>query len=270
MSASPAADQACPRCGGPLPPRARFCPECGTPVDPDVPTRVETLPPEQLSPVSLQHAEPRWFGVAPPSLLLAVSAAALLAAIVLFGTGHWAYGLILLGVAALLLAAFLEAARRRPHQHAGTDARARLGALVEEWRARSAAAAEARTIRSGLLLLDAERRTALAELGGAAHRHDARAEAQARAKLGEIDAREAELRGRLDERLWAAGERIRRARLPVQDTVMVLPSEPSPPPGEATPPQPAVVPEPYPPPDEGTPPEPARVPEPSPDPPRED
>jgi hypothetical protein len=38
---------------------------------------------------------------------------------------------------------------------------------------------------------------------------------------------------------------------------MVLPSEPSPPPGEATPPQPAVVPEPYPPPDEATPPQPA-------------
>ena len=45
---------------------------------------------------------------------------------------------------------------------------------------------------------------------------------------------------------------------------MVLPAEPCPPPNEADPPQPAVVPEPYPPPDEGTPPQPARVPEPSP------
>jgi hypothetical protein len=48
--------------------------------------------------------------------------------------------------------------------------------------------------------------------------------------------------------------------------MMVLPTEPGPPPGEATPPQPATVPEPYPPPDEGTPPQPARIPEPSPDP----
>jgi hypothetical protein len=63
-----------------------------------------------------------------------------------------------------------------------------------------------------------------------------------------------------------AGERIRRARLPVQETVMVLPSEPTPPPGEATPPVPPQMPEPYPPPDEGTPPTPARIPEPSPDP----
>jgi hypothetical protein len=46
---------------------------------------------------------------------------------------------------------------------------------------------------------------------------------------------------------------------------MVLPSEPYPPPDEATPPQPAIVPEPYPPPDEGTPPEPAPAPEPEPE-----
>ena len=45
---------------------------------------------------------------------------------------------------------------------------------------------------------------------------------------------------------------------------MVLPAEPTPPPGEADPPQPAIVPEPYPPPDEGDPPQPARVPEPGP------
>jgi hypothetical protein len=55
---------------------------------------------------------------------------------------------------------------------------------------------------------------------------------------------------------------------------MTTPNEPYPPPGEATPPQPAIVPEPYPPPDEGTPPTPALVPEPgvpepSPDPGRE-
>jgi hypothetical protein len=54
--------------------------------------------------------------------------------------------------------------------------------------------------------------------------------------------------------------------------MMVLPTEPYPPPGEATPPQPATVPEPYPPPDEATPPQPARIPEPGPDsaPPSED
>ena len=86
----------------------------------------------------------------------------------------------------------------------------------------------------------------------------------------------------LAERLAGADERIRRARLPVQETVMVTPSEagsaggeaaaarpedpgpdapgpspPYPPPDEGNPPEPAQVPEPYPPPDEGTPPTPA-------------
>jgi hypothetical protein len=92
----------------------------------------------------------------------------------------------------------------------------------------------------------------------------------------------------LAERLAGADERIRKARLPVQDTVMVTPNEPGsaarpeepgagsvggeaaaarpeepgpsppyPPPDEGNPPQPAQVPEPYPPPDEGTPPAPA-------------
>ena len=64
----------------------------------------------------------------------------------------------------------------------------------------------------------------------------------------------------LAEQLAGADERIRRARLPVQETVMVTPNEPSapyPPPDEGNPPQPAEVPEAYPPPDEGTPPTPA-------------
>lgn len=62
-----------------------------------------------------------------------------------------------------------------------------------------------------------------------------------------------------------AQERLYQRRLEVQPTEMVeLPEEPSPPPGEGTPPEPARIPEPYPPPDEGNPPEPAVIPEPGP------
>jgi len=264
VSASPAFD-ACPHCGTELPRHSRFCPECGTPLEePADRTLQAELPPDEVGPVpvSMQVSEPRWFGVTPPSFLLGAAGALLVLAIVLFAVGHWPYGLILLGLAALLLAAFMEAARRRPHasEHAaraGTEVRERARSRLEEWRARSGAAAEARKIQSGLLLIEAERRSALADLGAAAHAGDGTAEAAARARLTEIDEREAALRAQLDERLTEAGERIRRARLPVQETMMVLPSEPSPPPGEATPPEPAVVPEPYPPPDEATPPQPA-------------
>lgn len=276
MSASQVATDLCPRCGADVPARARFCPECGTALDGPVHnTQIVPVPSEETGPVpiSMNRAEPRWFGVTPPALLLGVSAALLLLAIVLFAIGHWPYGLILLGLAALLLAAFMEAARRRPHEHAaraGSDARERARSKWEEFRARSVAAAEARRIQSQLLIIDTERNRQLGFLGVAAHRHDSTGEAAARSALAELDEREAALQARLEEQLELAGERIRKAKLPVQDTMMVLPSEPSPPPGEATPPQPAVVPEPYPPPDEGNPPQPARIPEPSPDQPTED
>jgi len=263
MGASPAPER-CPQCNAEAPALARFCPACGA------------LLAEEHEPgaVSMQVSEPRWFGVTPPQLLLGVAGAVLVLAIVLFALGHWPYGLILLGLAALLLAAFIEAARRRPDVHpaarAGIVVRERTHSVLEELRARSAVTAEARRIQSALLLVEDERRRALSELGAAAHARDSTAEAAARAALTELDEREAALTAQLEERLWAAGERIRKAKLPVQDTMMVLPTEPAPPPDEADPPQPAVVPEPYPPPDEADPPQPAVVPEPSPNNPRED
>jgi uncharacterized membrane protein len=234
----------------------------------------QELPPEETGPVpiSFERSQPRWFGVTPPVLLLAVAAGLLVIAVVLFLVGHWPFGLIVLGLAVLLFAAFLEVARRRPTSpmtRASVDARERAGSMLETWRARAVATAEVRRIHSGLAVVEAERRTALLELGAAAHQADGVAEAGVRARLTELDEREAQLRGELDARLEHAGERIRKARLSVQDTMMVTPNQPNepyPPPGEATPPQPAVVPEPYPPPDEGTPPTPAPVPEPSPQP----
>jgi hypothetical protein len=270
MSASPVAADTCPNCGADVPLQARFCPACGAQVSAgstfqaDAPIN-ETDP----VPVSLQRSEPHWFGIAPPHALLAIAAIAFVIAIVLFATGHWPYGLILLGAAALLLAAFLEAARRRPLSgvtRASVDARERARSSWETLRARQVATAEARRIQSALLMLESDRRSALQDLGAAAHAGDSTVEATVRARLAELDAHEAELRAQLDGTLGEADERIRKARFPVEDTMMVLPTEPGPPPGEATPPQPAVVPEPYPPPGEATPPQPARIPEPGPDP----
>src|SRR3954466_2316097 len=156
MSASQAATDLCPRCGAGVPARARFCPECDTPLEePGNRTQIVQLPREETGPVpiNVQRAEPRWFGVAPPTLLLGVSIAVLVLAIVLFATGHWPFGLILLGIAALLLAAFMEAARRRPHEHTprgGSRVGERARSSWEEWRARSAAAGEARRIQTEL------------------------------------------------------------------------------------------------------------------------
>jgi hypothetical protein len=249
MSASSPAADSCPNCGASLSPGARFCHSCGVRVASDTGVRVE----------------PHWYGVTPPHLLLGVAAGALVLAVIFFATGRWPFGLILLGVGTLLVAAFFDVARRRPRSgvaRASLDARERARSGLETLRARSVAAAEARRIQTALMLLETERRSALHDLGAAAHAQDSPWEADARARLADLDAREAGLRTELEQALEDAGERIRKARLPVQETVMVLPSEPYPPPDEANPPQPAVVPEPYPPPDEATPPEPPPAPNP--------
>jgi len=270
MSASPVDADSCANCGTSLPQNARFCPACGVQVDAGE-TVSQPVPPEETGqvPVSVQHAEARWFGVTPPNLLLGIAATAVAVAAILFVTSHWPYGLILLGVGSLLFAAYLVAARRGPEAplaRATVDARERARSSWETMRARQAAAAELRRIHTALAAIEPERRAALHQLGTAAYRRDAEAEAETRTRLEHLEEREAELRAELERTHADAGERIRRARLPVQETVMVVPPEPAPPPDEGTPPQPAVVPEPYPPPDEGDPPEPARVPEPSPDP----
>jgi hypothetical protein len=261
MNASAPVADPCPGCGTALPAGARFCPACGSELGPDATPTRETQ-------IEYQEAEPHWFGVAPPQLLLGVAVVLVVFSLVLFATGHWPYGLIVLGLGALLLAAFLEAAKRRPENHAflrsSSQARERAQTAMETWRARAQAAAEVRRVRQALANLDAERRALLLELGTAVHRSDTEAASGVRARLTELDAREWELQAELEGAVEEAGERIRQARLPVQETMMVLPTEPSPPPNEGDPPQPAVVPEPYPPPDEGTPPQPARVPEPGP------
>src|SRR5213082_3236427 len=79
-------------------------------------TRRVPLPPEETGPVpvSLVHAEPRWFGVPPPLLLFGLAASLFVLALVLLAVGSWPSGLILLGLSTLLTAAFLETARRRP------------------------------------------------------------------------------------------------------------------------------------------------------------
>jgi hypothetical protein len=230
MNASPVAAEPCPNCGVGLPANARFCPACGAQVDAGSTVRA-AVPPSETGPVpvSLQQSEPHWFGVAPPQLLLGIAATAFVLALVLFGTGHWPYGLILLGLAALLLAAFLEAARRRPDSdttRASVDARERARSSWEQLRARQVAAAAVRRVHNALHLLESERRAALLDLGAAAHAHDSTAEAAVRVRLEELDAQEAQLRAELDEAVGAADEKIRKARLPVQETVMVLPSEP--------------------------------------------
>lgn len=260
MSASPIEDSACPRCGEALTPSARFCPNCGAPVGEL--SLLETVP----GPVVQERVERRWLGVPARFVVLCLGFAAFGASIGLFATGSWVWGVVLLLLAVVLFAALGEATRRRSSpwmqrsSRLASDRRAQAATAAEVWRTRLDTTLSRWRTRSRLDAIDVERGPALQALGEAVWRQDETAERAARQKLVELEQEAKRVEDELAERLAGADERIRRARLPVQDTVMVTPDEPNapyPPPDEGEPPQPAQVPEPYPPPDEGTPPVPA-------------
>jgi hypothetical protein len=260
MNASPIAESACRSCRAELPPGARFCASCGAQVG--YPPLSETVP----GPAVHESVERRWLGIPARFVFLCVGFAALGASIGLFATGSWPWGVVLLLLAAVLLATLGEATRRSGGvwiQHSSrlaADGRAHAATTAEVWRTRFDAARSRWRTRSRLDTIAVERRPVLQALGEAVWRKDKTAERAARQRLVELEEEAKRIEDELAERLAGADERIRRARLPVQDTVMVTPNEPSPPyppPDEGNPPQPAEIPEPYPPPDEGTPPTPA-------------
>ena len=130
-------------------------------------------------PVSLVHAEPRWFGVPPQLLLLGLAVLSFAIALALFAVGSWPFGLILLGLTAFLAAGFLEVARRRPDStftrassQAASGARSWASSRVELARARSSALAEAQRVRGARSVIEWERRSARLRLGEALQSED--------------------------------------------------------------------------------------------------
>jgi hypothetical protein len=260
MSASPIRENACPRCGKELASNARFCSNCGTPVG-ELPP-LETVP----GPVVRENVERRWAGLPARFVLLCLGFAAFGASIGLFATESWAWAIVMLLLAAVLLATLVAATRRSGdiwHERSSrfaAEGRTHATTAAEIWRTKLDTSVARWRLRSRLDALEIDRRPALQALGEAVWTSDASAESEARAQLVELEAERKRIEDELAAQLADAEERIRQARLPVQETVMVTPNEPSapyPPPDEGNPPQPAEVPEPYPPPDEGTPPGPA-------------
>jgi hypothetical protein len=245
----------CTNCGRRLSKQSRFCPECGQRVEGPV-TKVLELPPEETGPVpvTVTHAERRYYGVMPTALALGLAVGALAAAIVLFATGHWPVALVVLGVGVLLLLVSVETGVFRD----------RAGVAADSFATRGRATTRLLALRRELRRLEVARGRLLYELGVAVYRDDEQATGVARERLAELDEAWRQREGEMQTVIAQAQDRIRRRRLEVQPTEMVeLPDQPTAP-GEQDPVGPAVIPEPYPPPDEGSPPEPAVIPEPGP------
>ncbi len=250
----------CANCGRRLSKQSRFCPECGQAVEgPE--TKVLELPPEETGPVpvAVTHAERRYYGVMPTALALGLAVGAVVAAIVLFATGHWPVALVVLGVGVLLFLVSVETGIFRE----------RAGVAADSFATRGRATTRLLALRRELRRLELARGRLLYELGGAVYRDDEQATGVARQRLAELDEAWRQREAEMQTVIAQAQDRIRRRRLEVQPTEMVeLPDQPTAP-DVRDPVGPAVIPEPYPPPDEGSPPEPAVIPEPGPLPPEE-
>jgi type IV secretory pathway TrbD component len=263
----------CPNCGAYVVAEARYCPQCGRQIG-GGDTLVLPVPPEETGrvPVHRVRAEPRLYGVTPVTLVLVLAGAALTLAVVLFVLGNWPVALVALGVALLLLAVFVETARRHPHgrvTRASAETldqfRARANVAAGSFATRGRALKRVLVLRRELRRMAAVRAQLLFELGDAVYRGDDQASDTARGRIEELDRLVASTEAQMQDVVANAQRRIEERRLEVQPTEMVeLPSEPGPPPGEGNPPDPAIIPEQYPPPDEATPPQPAIIPEPGP------
>jgi hypothetical protein len=246
----------CATCGERLPKASRYCPSCGQPVG-DGETKVLELPPDETGrvPVEYTRTERRYYGVTPTAFAVALAAAAVIAAIVLFATGRWPIGLILLGVGLLLLLVSVETGVFRD----------RAGVAADTFATRGRATTRLLALRRELRRLAVARGRLLFELGDAVYRGDDQATEAARHRLDELDEAWRQREAEMQTVIAQTHDRIHRRRLEVQPTEMVeIPGESPAPPQQPDPGGPAVIPEPYPPPDEGNPPEPAVIPEPGP------
>ena len=220
----PARRADCPACGVRTPRAASFCPSCGTALDAGA-TKPQEVPPHETSssPVAVARTSPRWFGVTPPTLLFGLSIGALALALVLVASGRWVVGLLVLGLALLLFAAFLEVARRKPDAEvvkraagAADSVRARAGYAAHALRTRSSVRRELARRRAELMQLSSERERLLRDLGAAAYAGED--DSPLRERIAAIDTRVAEVDAEARTLVQQAQADVERAALAVQPT----------------------------------------------------
>jgi zinc-ribbon domain len=262
----------CQTCGAKLSSNARFCSECGAPVG-SGDTVVQPVPPTEDGPTPVeQHVSERhYFGVPPAGVLLVLGILGVIAAIALFATGFWPWGLIVLGVAMFMLTGFVSAERHGPREEgratrALASVRSRAGVAKETVAAHSGARIELARLRRDASGFARQRSERARELGEAVYAKNTAATKELKQRMKEIDDELAAKEAQMAKVTIDAQERVGKAKLQVQPTQVVADEapEPSPPPDEGQPPEPAQVPEPYPPSDEGDRPQPPEIPEPRP------
>ena len=189
------------------------------------------LPQPERVPGPVWHsvAEPHWFGVPASAFLLCLGFAGLGAGAGLIAAGRWPWGLVLLGIGTLLLLSSAEALRRKP----GSELAERSAVLVADGRSRAFASAQVvrarleelrvrHRVQAQIALVATQEAPLQRELGRAVWEGDTAAEGRARARLTDLQEQRSRAEHELAVYLESVGERIRLARLPVDQTVVAV------------------------------------------------
>lgn len=198
------------------------------------------VPPGETGPVpvNVTRTEPHFYGVTPALLALVLAGAATTVAILLFIGGHWPYGLILLGIAVLLVLAFLETAKRKPARDASQARpldtfRSRSRVAAESIATRGRARRQLYALRQELGRIAVDRDRLLFELGEAVYRGDEQAIEEARSRVEELDRLAAEREVEMQQVLESTEDVLARGRLEVQPTeIAEAPPDPEPTPAQ--------------------------------------
>lgn len=217
----------CANCGKELPADAVFCSSCGR--------RTSELPADETVrgfPIDVHHAEPRWFGLEPPALVLGVIAVLLVLGIVLLLTGNLV-GVVAIVLAACLLPSFLAGARRwpdSPFARAGVSTAERVRdeadvavASISTW---SRAGRDVVRLRKEQFQLRRDRDAKIRELGVSVYEEDGRAD-ELKAEAKELDERIEANERELQKTVAGARGHVRRERASVVGTEILTPEESS-------------------------------------------
>jgi hypothetical protein len=214
---------ACSHCGADLPGNAVFCPSCGRRTDAPPDDTVRAFP------IDVQNAEPTWFGLEPPLLVLGIGAVLLVLGVVLLATGAFALGVIAIVLAVCLLPSFLAGARRWPNTpfaRAGLSTADRVrdeaDVAVESISTWSKAGRDLVRLRKDQFQLRRERDAKIRELGVSVYEEDGRAD-ELKAAAKELDERIA-ANQREQQRSLAGARRVtRKGRAAVVATEVIKP-----------------------------------------------
>lgn len=206
-----------------MPADAAFCPSCGR--------RTDAPPATRAVPIDVQHAQPRYFGLAPPVFVFAAAVALFLLGVVLLAIGWFALGVIAIILAFCLVPTFIAGARRWPDTRlaqfglsAADRVRDEAGQAADSISTWSRASREVTRLRKEQFRLRRERDAKVRELGVSHYEDDGRAEAL-KAEAKELDGQIQENERALERTLASARRRVRRGRAAVVSTEVIKPEE---------------------------------------------